>query len=257
MRRGFTLIELLVVIAIIAILAAILFPVFTRARDQARTSSCMSHGRQLGQATAMYFGDWSNRFPSAAPDSVVDAMVPDLWYDWDKDGTKEEFGKHLTQWKYIQFKQYVRNMNIWICPNGNATTYGRRYAMGYTMSWLPRTTDNFVNGDRGFHNTDNIGLTIEEVQGLDAKGETICGKRYMPSSRKIMWMCYALGEWATGNVGDGRAIWQNCFPSYPHNGGSIYVYADGHAQWKKTGRAWAPIGYTNTVVDKAPTKGAY
>src|SRR6185437_16133977 len=56
-RRGFTLIELLVVIAIIAILAAILFPVFAQAREKARAISCMSNMKQLGTAELMYMQD--------------------------------------------------------------------------------------------------------------------------------------------------------------------------------------------------------
>ena len=57
-RRGFTLIELLVVIAIIAILAAILFPVFAQARDKARSVSCLSNMKQLGLALTMYLQDY-------------------------------------------------------------------------------------------------------------------------------------------------------------------------------------------------------
>ncbi|MCS6884627.1 MAG: DUF1559 domain-containing protein [Abditibacteriales bacterium] len=62
-RRGFTLIELLVVIAIIAILAAILMPVFARAREKARQASCMSNMKQLGTAVAMYTQDYDETFP--------------------------------------------------------------------------------------------------------------------------------------------------------------------------------------------------
>jgi prepilin-type N-terminal cleavage/methylation domain-containing protein len=62
-RRGFTLIELLVVIAIIAILAAILFPVFARAREQARKASCTSNVKQLGLAWMMYVQDYDETFP--------------------------------------------------------------------------------------------------------------------------------------------------------------------------------------------------
>src|SRR5438046_982945 len=62
-ERGFTLIELLVVIAIIAILAAILFPVFAQARDKARTTSCLSNGKQLGTALMMYAQDYDETYP--------------------------------------------------------------------------------------------------------------------------------------------------------------------------------------------------
>jgi prepilin-type N-terminal cleavage/methylation domain-containing protein len=62
-RYGFTLIELLVVIAIIAILAAILFPVFAQARESARKSSCLSNARQIGLAAMMYAQDWDEILP--------------------------------------------------------------------------------------------------------------------------------------------------------------------------------------------------
>ena len=65
MRRGFTLIELLVVIAIIAILAAILFPVFARAREKARQSSCLSNVKQLALGTMMYCQDYDERLPAS------------------------------------------------------------------------------------------------------------------------------------------------------------------------------------------------
>jgi len=65
-RKGFTLIELLVVIAIIAILAAILFPVFSKAREKAQQTSCLSNVKQLALASRMYIEDWDGYWPATS-----------------------------------------------------------------------------------------------------------------------------------------------------------------------------------------------
>jgi prepilin-type N-terminal cleavage/methylation domain-containing protein/prepilin-type processing-associated H-X9-DG protein len=75
MRHGFTLIELLVVIAIIAILAAILFPVFAKAREKARTATCASNVRQIGMGILMYADDNDETFPIMYPAPYVYAQV--------------------------------------------------------------------------------------------------------------------------------------------------------------------------------------
>src|SRR5690242_708481 len=67
MRRGFTLIELLVVIAIISILASMLFPSFSRARESARRIDCINNLKQIGVATLMYTQDWDERYPIGYP----------------------------------------------------------------------------------------------------------------------------------------------------------------------------------------------
>ena len=90
MRRGFTLIELLVVIAIIAILAAILFPVFARAREKARQASCLSNCKQLGLGALMYAQDY---------DEVVGI------YDWQ------------AVRMFLVTEPYLKNEQIFICPS--------------------------------------------------------------------------------------------------------------------------------------------
>jgi prepilin-type N-terminal cleavage/methylation domain-containing protein/prepilin-type processing-associated H-X9-DG protein len=74
-RRGFTLIELLVVIAIIAILAAILFPVFAQAREKARQSTCLNNQKQIGTALMQYMGDWDETYPGYTPDLWPAALL--------------------------------------------------------------------------------------------------------------------------------------------------------------------------------------
>lgn len=85
LRQGFALIELLVVIAIIAILAAILFPVFAQAREKARQTTCLSNGKQIGLATIMYVNDYDEMFPFQQWRDWGDAQVPGRRRVWTMD----------------------------------------------------------------------------------------------------------------------------------------------------------------------------
>jgi prepilin-type N-terminal cleavage/methylation domain-containing protein/prepilin-type processing-associated H-X9-DG protein len=103
LRRGFTLIELLVVIAIIAILAAILFPVFAHAREKARQTSCLSNLKQLGAAMLMYAQDYDERFCPvlARPD--------------------RKQSLYLSSWMHL-LEPYTRNLGVFICPSSRHTS---------------------------------------------------------------------------------------------------------------------------------------
>jgi prepilin-type N-terminal cleavage/methylation domain-containing protein len=106
MRRGFTLIELLVVIAIIAILAAILFPVFAKAREKARQTSCLSNLKQLALASLMYAQDYDEMMPG----QYGTEGDPTPWSNWD-DPVNCPGG-----WR-IKILPYIKNAQIYQCPS--------------------------------------------------------------------------------------------------------------------------------------------
>lgn len=110
-RRGFTLIELLVVIAIIAILAAILFPVFAKAREKARQSSCLSNLKQIGVAAMAYAQDYDELFNPG--DFLVDGA--DNW------------------WPHVLYP-YIKNTQIYRCPSGHYSALGGIALGGATIN---------------------------------------------------------------------------------------------------------------------------
>lgn len=125
LRKGFTLIELLVVIAIIAILAAILMPVFAQAREKARMTSCLNNLKQIGTAMLQYVQDY-------------DEQLPTVWRDDPVIGSMDT---------YISMQPYVKNVQVFHCPNrsdtgcgglGNNQSFnpGAR-CMGYGYNWGP------------------------------------------------------------------------------------------------------------------------
>src|SRR5688572_16786896 len=101
--KGFTLIELLVVIAIIAILAAILFPVFAQAREKARVASCMSNCKQIGLAVQMYTNDYDENLPYSGV------------YGTNHPVYKQGYGWGM--W-VVLLNPYIKNLQVWQCPSG-------------------------------------------------------------------------------------------------------------------------------------------
>lgn len=99
-KSGFTLIELLVVIAIIAILGAILFPVFAQASEKARTTACLSNQRQFGLALLMYVQDYDETFP-------VNLYL----------GQDEPNGQPCLVTSYAEVMPYIRNSHVLLCPS--------------------------------------------------------------------------------------------------------------------------------------------
>src|SRR6476620_4284165 len=116
-RRAFTLIELLVVITIIAILAAILFPVFAQAREKARQAACSSNLRQIGLAFGMYAQDYDEKLPDRRDLklSLPGGFRP--WSTWPPSDPR-------AGWAAIVLDPYIRSGGIWACPSVAGSTLG-------------------------------------------------------------------------------------------------------------------------------------
>jgi len=136
-RQGFTLIELLVVIAIIAILAAMLFPVFARARESARKIQCLSNVKNLSTALMVYLTDYNDVLPPDHHDQEAQA-----WFD--AAGLPNALGYFCyTMWANpwlhwpVILEQYIANRDLWKCPSVRREGYiGQIIPNGYPGGWL-------------------------------------------------------------------------------------------------------------------------
>jgi prepilin-type N-terminal cleavage/methylation domain-containing protein/prepilin-type processing-associated H-X9-DG protein len=200
MRKGFTLIELLVVIAIIAILAAILFPVFAKAREKARQTSCLANMKQLGLGFVMYSSDYDENYPGW----FVGAGCS---------------GTNTFMWKHMIYP-YVKNSQIYICPSSN---------------WVQQPTCSFYSP---LANAMNLGTSYgmnDCVDGGGASPTLPAGTIAMPAQLILLgegatpWRPVADAS-VTGCGTNG--------PEGVHNGGVNVNYYDGHAKWLQGSRAF-------------------
>jgi prepilin-type N-terminal cleavage/methylation domain-containing protein len=195
--RGFTLIELLVVIAIIAILAAILFPVFTSAKQRVQMTKCLNNLKHLAMAARMYADDHQGIMP----------------YDW-PDKPNWCGCEAASAWVYPQKGQlwpYTRNMSIYICPldigkpalNISSIPSGKSqkdYPLSYSMNHSAgsKNIDTFTRPAKRM-------LFIQENRNSD---------KYF-------------------NLNDGTFVTgEQDIPGYVHYDGTALAYMDGHAAWK-------------------------
>jgi prepilin-type N-terminal cleavage/methylation domain-containing protein/prepilin-type processing-associated H-X9-DG protein len=147
-KKGFTLIELLVVIAIIAILAAILFPVFVRAKAAAQASHCQSNLNQIGKAMKMYLSDWEDTFPTnrmLIPPSTVGNVIP--WVrlsnpaltDSNNEPIRFQYGFNWVEGLYPYIEKVAEGdaASAWKCPtakSSNAAAQGLFASTSYSFN---------------------------------------------------------------------------------------------------------------------------
>jgi prepilin-type N-terminal cleavage/methylation domain-containing protein/prepilin-type processing-associated H-X9-DG protein len=247
-RNGFTLIELLVVIAIIAILAAILFPVFVSAREKARQSTCLNNMAQLGKAFRMYIDDSNGMFPHYAgvwepsqnPGGKSDGDW--VWFKgkWVQPSVGAGFSYNVARpwswcvdpsqgaiWKYTN-----KSRKLYICPSDSHavkstfTKYGG-FGLSYTMNAA------LGECEASYGDTSAIGQRAVEAELLrPTKTVMLCdqgdGCRSLDPAVQAQLAPYnGLTPCIDGSFG-----WFYAGPSAVHTGGQNWVFCDGHASWK-------------------------
>ncbi len=240
-QRGFTLIELLVVIAIIAILAAILFPVFARAKAKARQTSCLSNVKQIAVAVMMYMSDWDDYFPMAEiSEKGAYYGEPPIYHP----DTGEEMALHQKKWFWDTWYQppwrddlmrpgglmtpYVQNLDILVCPDYEAhseagdggywwnwhgnhpwQSYGMNVRLGYYLPGGP-CSSNWAGGAVAQGLLVDVPGTI--LFGDYTGGNNVDGMIYPPCST----------YWACGS---------GMYPCFRHNSKMAnFAFCDGHAK---------------------------
>jgi prepilin-type N-terminal cleavage/methylation domain-containing protein/prepilin-type processing-associated H-X9-DG protein len=216
-KKGFTLIELLVVIAIIAILAAILFPVFSRAREQARKTACLSNLKQIGQALMMYVQDWDEGYPF---NIMWCSLQPNQYFQ-------------MTA--AYRLDPYLKSPGVWQCPSscmgrhlvnrkrpdGSASNLDYVYPGSFYGYYVNVGYNPYMGRVCPYNTTlikqSQLPTPAETVAIADSSlGSVACGGRTVVYAN----VC---------NAGCNRKV--RLRSNTRHTEGSNLVFADGHAKW--------------------------
>jgi len=248
-RSGFTLIELLVVIAIIAILAAILFPVFAQAREKARQTSCLSNEKQLTLAAMQYTQDYDETWPLTY--LVYDpASTGNNNYIWTvplKSDTASDKALESTLWA-AALQSYIKSNGVYVCPSA------------VTDTDLGNGID--INDAGGFRSSYLINGYLNQWPSAktSSPSSVIAFSEATGAQALIGWqVSYPLPINASGqdmpvfNAGDGTNCSSTAASRYRytdvsgaatwwmHGRGQNYSYMDGHVKWQATPGSNSPF----------------
>ena len=215
-RLGFTLIELLVVIAIIAILAAILFPVFARARENARRASCMSNLKQIGLGMMMYVQDYDGKYfwrcygPDVGSYKAPGSYQACATY-WGPNGKTTATSGFL--------QPYLKSTQIFSCPSGDATS---SYPSGYAYNLVAGVPSGYAMLSESV-----VEVPSEMIAFMDT---TWALNAYAPTANS-----WTSGSWNVEFCSTAGA--SPCPAADQHYGrhldGANTSYMDGHVKWHK------------------------
>jgi prepilin-type N-terminal cleavage/methylation domain-containing protein/prepilin-type processing-associated H-X9-DG protein len=264
LKAGFTLIELLVVIAIIAILAAILFPVFAQAREKARQATCLSNQKQVLLGVLMYAQDYDEMLPLGSH-LLGTATTATTWQDLVEPYIKSGTGGNANP----NSPANRLEVTFWICPSiGNTSipmAAGDPQPGPFAVSFYSRGLSYINNGNymptmhrlnlaRGwFPGTPTSIAAIQEPAQIVLVAE---GWGYIGNTAGDDWTSNCTGfESGYPDLGGGRIVGRAdnyCAGRYRHSGGAVYGLMDGHVKWfPGPAGSWRNRGTTNVAFRKS------
>jgi prepilin-type N-terminal cleavage/methylation domain-containing protein/prepilin-type processing-associated H-X9-DG protein len=227
--RGFTLIELLVVIAIISILAAILFPVFAKAREKARQISCASNQRQLGLAFYQYVEDYDEKLPGDF-DGAAGAGGVGGWMYFSaiaSNTTSKVFDPTRGS-----IYPYVKSTGLYICPDDS---YGRNNGDSYAInSCIEGVKGQIIPNYRAGKQLSQIGEP-SNIMLISEEGDEASTTNTTFDSTNDAFISLQFGDGLTGR----------------HTGGLNIVFVDSHVKWYHTEQVH-PLGLQSGIPNEIP-----